>query len=120
MRKWEEGMRETLEQLYGQRQKFSGTFERAGKKPAYRGWGTDGKGYGDTLLLRDMKDEDGRVVADHLWFNLTKAFRSAKLTKGDTVSFDARVDDYTKGYERDDYDYKLSRPTNVVNHGLRN
>lgn len=106
-----------LGDLYGQRKRFIGTFERKGRKRAYRGWGTAGDGYDATLLLQDIKDDTGRTVADHLWFNTTKEFRHARLHKGDVVSFDARVDDYVKGYDRENYDYKLSRPTKVVNHG---
>jgi hypothetical protein len=58
--------------LYGQRKRFIGTFERKGKKRAYRGWGTAGEGYDHTLLLKDIKDDSGRIVADHLWFNSDK------------------------------------------------
>ena len=39
------------------------------------------------------------------------------MSEGYVIQFDARVDDYTKGYERDRGDDKLSRPTKVVNLG---
>lgn len=42
---------------------------------------------------------------------------SLSCVEGEVVSFDARVDSYVKGYKRDSYDYKLSRPTKVVSHG---
>ena len=106
-------MRDALAQLYGQRLHFTATFERIGKKRAYRGWGNMGDGYDGTVLLKDIKDDTGRIVADHLWFSLTEGFRYAGLNEGDTVRFDARVDDYLKGYEKDAYDYKLSRPTRI-------
>ncbi|HXS93158.1 MAG TPA: hypothetical protein VN736_01065 [Candidatus Limnocylindrales bacterium] len=110
-------MRKALEQMYGQRKRFFGVFERCGRKPAYRGWGSAGNGNDETVLLRDIRDESGRMVTDHLWFRLTVKFGELFLVPGEVISFDARVDGYTKGYGRDDYDYKLSRPTKVVEHG---
>ncbi len=71
------------------------------------------------MLLCSITTEDGRVVADHLWFNLTKAFAVlGELTEGDRVEFHARAKPYIKGYvnarefidERQD-DYKLAWPT---------
>lgn len=98
--------------LYGRRNRFSGTFVRDGLKGAYRG-----PGYDETVLLKDIRDEYGNIVADHLWFNKTKGFEELFLIEGEIVSFDARVDDYLKGYKKDGYDYKLSRPTKVKSHG---
>jgi hypothetical protein len=94
--------RTRLEPLLGERKRFSGIFVRKGRKRAYKGWGTLGDGYDATVLLEDIRDDQGRIVTDHLWF----------------VTFNARVDDYIKGHEKDDYDYKLSRPSKIVAHGL--
>lgn len=99
------------------RHTFTGTFERTGWKDNY---------YGNiqTVLLSNVKDEHGQIVTDHLWFNLTRGFEAANPTKGDVLQFNARVSNYIKGYMgyRDDVydhpieeDYKLSRPTKVVN-----
>jgi hypothetical protein len=114
-------MREILSKGYGVRKRFSATFVRLGKKRAYRGFGTNGDGTDATLLLMDVREFDsGRIVADHLWFNMTVGFEEVNdgmgLFDGEIVSFDARVDSYVKGYRRDDYDYKLSRPTKVIAH----
>jgi hypothetical protein len=109
--------REALGTRYGKRERYSGVFEREGRKRAYRGWGTLGDGWDATVLLRDIRDSEGRKAADHLWFRLTQAFEGLYLIPGEVVSFDARVDSYSKGYTRDDYDYRLSRPTKVVGHG---
>jgi hypothetical protein len=106
-----------LGDLYGQRRRFTGTFVRQGRKRAYKGYGTEGDGYDATVLFQGVMDESGRIVADHLWFNLTEGFVGAGMAGGDLVSFDARVDDYLKGYEKDSYDYKLLRPTKIVNYG---
>jgi hypothetical protein len=109
-------MRKKLSKLKNQRKKFIGVFERFGIKRAYRGPDLQ------TVLLKDIKDENGDFLCDHLWFNLTKGFKLIKLIRGDIVEFEARVKGYVKGYMgyKDDiydkpieYDYKLDRPTKV-------
>ncbi|MGJ5817061.1 hypothetical protein [Paludibaculum fermentans] len=114
-------MRELLSNMYGARKRFSATFVREGKKRAYRGYGSNMDGTDTTLLFKHVREyESGRIVADHLWFNLTVAFNQLNdgmgLFDGEIVSFDARVDSYVKGYRREGFDYKLSRPTKVVAH----
>jgi hypothetical protein len=110
-------MRKKLSELENQRKKFTGVFERFGFKKAYRGPDLQ------TVLLRGIRDENGKLLTDHLWFNLTKGFKEARLKKGDIVSFEARIKEYVKGYMgyREDiykkpieYDYKLDRPTKVI------
>ena len=108
-------MRNQLKNLNEVRATFTGTFQRIGTKSSF--------GHPkQTLLLTDVKDSEGKVVADHLWFNLTKGFASLGLTPGVTVRFDARIKKYEKGYKgyRDDVfdspietDYKLSHPTRL-------
>jgi hypothetical protein len=110
--------RTRLEPLLGERKRFSGIFVRKGRKRAYKGWGTLGDGYDATVLLEDIRDDQGRIVTDHLWFSNTQAFEDALMVEGEVVTFNARVDDYIKGHEKDDYDYKLSRPSKIVAHGL--
>ena len=113
-------MRKKLSELENQRKKFTGTFERFGFKKAYRGPDLQ------TVLLKGVRDEYGKLLTDHLWFNFTKGFERLRLKKGDIVSFEARVKEYVKGYmgRRDDiydkpieYDYKLDRPTKVAKIG---
>ena len=107
-------MRKNLAENEGVRATFTGCFVRFGIKD---GWhGTD-----STVLLKDIKNAEGRVLTDHLWFNLTKAFEVLDLRVNDIIQFDARVAAYEKGYKgrRDDIycpvslDYKLSHPTKV-------
>lgn len=109
--------RKKLARLNGTRQRFIGTFERFGTKNGY-------KGPEPTVLLIDVKDgSTGKVVTDHLWFNLTKGFAALELQKGDKIAFDARVTEYEKGYKGRDWerqleapissDYKLSFPTKI-------
>lgn len=103
-----------------ERHTFTGEFERFGQKPAYKGSIPD-----VTVLLLNVKDKDGNIVTDHLWFNYTNGFRACDLKAGDIVQFDARVKAYEKGYKgyRDieaeimhpvSWDYKLSYPTNIT------
>lgn len=102
-------MRDKLENRYGQRTKFYGIFERFGVKPDYHGIGTV-----QTILLKDLRDANKQLVADHLWLTYTKSFQSIDLVPGAVVEFLARVKAYMKG-RRDEktFDYKLSRPTKV-------
>lgn len=94
---------------------FTGTFERTGIKRGY-------KGPLETVLLLNVKDEEGNEVADHLWFNLTAGFARLGLKQGDVVQFNGRVEAYEKGYfgRREDVyapwsiDYKISRPTRII------
>lgn len=108
-------MREKLKKKYLERETFTGTFVRTGKKNSF--------GYTkETLLFSDIQDKDGVVVADHLWFAMGKQFTQLKLQTGDKVKFDARIKSYRKGYKgyREDVfgkpvtvDYKLSHPTKI-------
>lgn len=109
--------RQRLEKLgMEERHQFYGRFERYGYKAGYRG-------EEPTILLRDVRLVVGdKLMADHLWFNLTKGFRElGQLQRGDIVQFNGRVDRYVKGYQgvKDSIshdtviDYQLSRPTQV-------
>lgn len=82
-------MRKELNNLdHKKRYTFIGTFERFGKKTAFQG--PDLR----TVLLKDIHlKDDTRILADHLWFNLTKEFAQQSLCPGDKVQFDGRVDD---------------------------
>lgn len=107
-------MREQLARLEDLRARFTGTLKRYGTKIGWQGR------VEDTILLVDVKDHHGVVVADHLWFNLTQGFEELELKPGDVVKFDARMRSYLKGYKgnREDEDlppverdYRLSNPT---------
>lgn len=108
-------MREELEKIGSQeRHMFTAVFERFGQKHGY-------KGPEQTVLFKKVRDESGKVVADHLWFNLTKGFAQLDLKEGDVVSFCGRVEEYERGYygRREDvyvptsYDFHITRPTQV-------
>ena len=108
-------MRQGLQKLDGVRRRFVGVFVRYGTKKGWKGVTLT------TILLKDIKI-NGKLICDHLWFNLTKEFDNLTLKEGTTVAFDARVREYLKGYRgyRDDVydkpverDFKLSHPTKV-------
>lgn len=118
--KWKR-MRKELK-IIGSRDRhvFTATFIRFGFRDGY-------KGPVKTILLQDVL-LDGKIVTDHLWFDLTKGFESADLLPGDVVEFCARVSIYEKGYKgyRNDVfdrpiekDYRLSRPTKIKKIGKK-
>lgn len=104
-----------------ERQTFTGTFVRYGRKPGYRKGSVQ-----RTLLLEDVRDDQGNIVAEQLWFNLTKGFADlGTLESGDRVRFDARVKRYPRrkgkvtwrtGVDRRGYkraQFGLSFPTRI-------
>lgn len=105
-------MRVALQETDGIRDTFVGTVARYG-----------GKGRGKyTILITDVhRKSDGEYITDHLWFNLTKGFKSLRLDPGEKVQFDARSKPYEKGYKGRKKtinkpvrtDYKLSHPSKV-------
>jgi len=107
-------MREKLKNIEGSREEFSGIFVRFGFKNGF-------KGIVKTVLFKDIKNNKNEIVADHLWFNLTKGFDNLKLIENDVIRFTARTKKYIKGYfgRREDIyvpmeeDYKLSHPTKM-------
>lgn len=106
-------MRVELKKIENRRDKFHGVFEKYGSKSNWKGYQET------TVLMKDIKDTNGKIVSDHLWFNLTKGFEKlGQINSGDVIYFEARVKPYTKGYVNyrkgiDDRvtDYRLSHPT---------
>lgn len=104
----------------GERNLYTGEFVRVGFKNGF-------KGPVKTVLLKDVKDENGQLVTDHLWFNMTKGFEAANPEPRDIVEFMGKAEKYIKGYNgrREDVykplesDYKLSRPTKIKNLGKK-
>lgn len=106
-------MRHELKKIgKAERHTFTGIFERTGYKTAYHHLNPI---YSPTLLLTEIRDLNGKLIADHLWFNYTKSFlKLGQLLRGDIIQFDARVANYTKGYYLcQTNDYKLSYPTKI-------
>lgn len=108
-------MRKELAAKEGERKRFRATFVRFGSKRGYQGYKEE------TILLKDVVDLTvNKIIADHVWFNLTKGFGKLSLNPGTLVTFDARIKEYHKGYVNRRYgidnrkkDYRLSHPTNI-------
>lgn len=102
-------MRKKLQRIEGQRLRFRATVERFGEK---RGWRDCLEA---TLLLTNIcRVDNGKNIADHLWFTVGSRFDDLNLNEGETIEFDARVSAYVKGNANDrEPDCKLSYPTRV-------
>ena len=85
-------MRRKLIKCDEDRRFYRGTFSRTGFNRRCNG---------EVILLLNIKDDSGKKITEHLWFNMTKGFRSLGLREGDEVEFLARRD------------YKLSYPTKM-------
>jgi hypothetical protein len=97
-------MRDELKKLDKQRMGFTGTFSRTDKVK-------NSHPPEPTLLLLDIRDEGGRVVADHVWLLLTKEFAALGLKEGDRIGFVATVSQYFKG--NCEKDYYLTSPGKI-------
>ena len=109
-------MRKLLKQQMGRRGEFRATVAQFGTKSAFRGPDLS------TMLLKDVKDETGQIVTDHLWMTVGKQLSRLNVQVGEEIVFVARVTRYEKGYKgfREDVfaalpstDYRLSYPTKV-------
>jgi hypothetical protein len=74
------------------------------------------------MMPRDVKDETGQIVTNHLWMTIGKQPNRLNVQVGEEVVFVARVTRHEKGYKgtREDFiaappstDYRLSYPTKV-------
>lgn len=108
-------MRKDLKKITGMRERFSGQVTRFGTKSAFRGPPKK-----TVLLTQIQRIANAKVVTDHIWLTVGK--RLEHLEVGDIVEFDARVGEYTKGYQGYrwdvcsyiEVDYRLERPTKVT------
>lgn len=105
-------MRDKLEEFYGKRLVFTGTFARFGNKTRHN----SKPGKQKTVLIEEIKS-DGKLLCEHCWFALIKGFGKLALKTGDFIMFEARVSRYLKGWKRDnnsrELDYRLSNPTKI-------
>ena len=108
-------MRELLKEIKNVRATFTAEFVRYGTKSGY-------VSNIETLLFKNVKDLEGKLLTDHIWFTTNKSFDKLKLNVGECIKFDARVKNYEKGYKgyREDVyipiaqDFKLSHPTKII------
>jgi hypothetical protein len=106
-------MREELKHRVGRRGAFTAMFSRTGVRKST--WSVD-----VTVLLLDVRDEAGQLVADHLWFRRGSQIERLQLKAGDRIRFMATVGPYSKrnrdgDADEDRYvvDYKLIYPSNM-------
>lgn len=106
-------VRKEMQKRLGERGAFTATFVRWGSK---EGW----TGPQKTMLVQYVRDQAGKLVADHLWFTCGKwTDQLGDIQAGDTLAFDARITEYEKGYKGRRWgvdkpistDYRLSNPT---------
>jgi hypothetical protein len=68
-----------------------------------------------TVLLQDVRDENGCMVASHLWLNRARPFYEVGVVCGDVVKFTGQVARYKKGSTGRTTDFNIRRPSNVRN-----
>ena len=68
-----------------------------------------------TVLLNDIKDESGSIVASHMWLVHAKLFYQAKLNHGDPIMFSGIVMRYKKGLYGTVTDFTICNITHVKN-----
>ena len=97
-------MRIHLEGLEGKRLPFTAIFWQYGIFRSVRGAVR-------TILLKFVRNKDGKILSDHMWINYTPSFDAAgEFQQGDIVSFDASVGKYIKGYFGERIEDRLNHP----------
>lgn len=93
-----------------------GLKKKQGKVGTFRGRvDRFGKGKRNTVLLKEITNEDGKIVCDHLWYTMNKPLKSLNLTIGDIIEFEGVVKQYRKRFgtdltiDMDDNPRKLGR-----------
>lgn len=100
-------MRQELAKINSTRMSFVGTVSRFGIKKNYHGFAES------TICLSNVTDVDGNILKDHIWFSVGKNIGKLKLSENEVIKFDARVSGYTKGYYKDEFDYKLNNISKI-------
>ena len=108
-------MREKLAKAQNQRMRFKAKVKRFGQK---KGW--QGEMIQTLLLVDVVAVRNSEIQTDHIW--MTAGKWSQEIQEGDSISFDARITEYEKGYfgYKDDVfkpiynDFRLERPTKVI------
>lgn len=109
-------MRDKLAVREGQRSVYTGRVSKFSMRKRWHGV------VDKTMLLVDVRDKNGMLVTDHLWFVVDKHIAKLQLQVHDVISFTARVKPYVKGYrgqregieKRQELDYQLEYPQDIV------
>ena len=100
-------MRKKLKEIENERQSFTAVYVRTGNKRLKKTCIKDA-----TVLIKNVKNKEGKVVADHLWIDNIDDFSKLKLATGDVISFSAKARAYLKGSWESGkkFDFSLSYP----------
>ena len=101
-------MRKLLKQQMGRRGEFRATAAQFGTKSAFRGPDLS------TMMLKDVKDETGQIVTDHLWMTVGKQLSRLNVQVGEEIVFVARVTRYEKGYKGSREDVFAAPPQPII------
>lgn len=106
-------MRESLKNGTDELQTFTASFDHLALKRIDR----IEKGHRKltpTICLKNLRDEEGNLVSDHVWLNYDTAFRKLGiLQKNDQILFRSRSKKYHKGIYKEKVDYKIAQPRKV-------
>ena len=104
-------MRTELQSLEGRRVTFTGTFIRFGVFGTR--WGLRRK-----VLMRDVKNIKGRLMAQHISLSEPADVRAFEgFGRGEVLQFSAVIYSYVKGYTGEDIELKFARPL-CIDYGL--
>lgn len=65
-----------------------------------------------SILFRDLKDEDGNILSDHVWVKEDSYIKKTTLEKGRIYSFEAKVGTYNRG--RTSKDYQINKLRHIT------
>lgn len=104
-------MREELKKLNQLRRMFTATIGRFGRRNVNH----LNKNIVWTILLKNITDKDGNIIADHLWINLNKEFDKLNIREGDRIKFSAKIIEYYKKSNslKKKKDYKIDKLLNI-------
>ncbi|KRM54401.1 hypothetical protein [Lacticaseibacillus sharpeae] len=95
-------------------QTFSAFFNRTGYRVDRDA--DDIERFEPTLLVTNVKDGNGRMITDHLWFNYSADFQAlGQLKSGELLKFTATPQTYMKGRPGEHHkDFQLTDPTDIA------
>jgi hypothetical protein len=95
----------------GERKYFIATIGRKGKKLGYK----DNKyTLVDSLLIKDIKNDDGEYISDHMWIKYSRQLEQANIISGDIIKFRAAVKPYIKQNKLKDYGFCYISKVEVI------
>jgi hypothetical protein len=78
-------MRKELQKKNKERIVIFATVSRFGTKSNWHGFPEP------TICFNDVRDSEGDLLTDHIWFTVRKRISDLNLVEGDRISFEARI-----------------------------